>query len=260
MASTEILFLGTDSVTPTAGEDTASFLLNRRILVDTGWCAPLRMQEYGVAPESLTHLLFTHLHHDHYLALPALIFHRWMLGRRSGEAPLTIVGPAEDLALVVQLAKDFLQVERYEHRPVLELRPLEPGESYTGDGFELATVGSVHPVQGLCYRFTDLASGAQIAFSGDTAYLPALAELARGADLLVHEASHGAEAMAERANTYGHSGSPDAARIAAAAGVKRLALVHGPVGARPAALEAARAIFPATFWPATGERLTLPEA
>ena len=69
------------------------------------------------------------------------------------------------------------------------------------------------------------ATGATVAFTGDTGYHPPLVEHVRGCDLLIHEASHGANSP-EPAPTQGHAGAPDGARIAEAAGVKQLALVH----------------------------------
>ena len=74
--------------------------------------------------------------------------------------------------------------------------------------------------------------------SADTAYLPALADFASGADLLVHEAMLGAAlpALVARVGTdndklmkhltRSHTTASDAARIAAEAGVGALALNH----------------------------------
>lgn len=254
MASTSLLFLGVDSVTPVAGDDTISFVINRHILVDCGWCAALRLLDHGLAPTELKYLFFTHMHHDHYLGLPQILFHRWMLNRRSREVgPLTIVGPAEDLALVVQLAKDFLQSERFGHQPELELRPLEPGEGLETDEFKLTTCSTIHPVQGLCYRFFDKVSGATVGFTGDTAYHPPIAEHLKGVDLMIHEASHGANSMRDQPNQSGHSGAPDAAEIAAMAEARRLALVHSVPKNREAAVAIAKEVFPNTFWPQVGE-------
>lgn len=104
-------------------------------------------------------------------------------------------------------------------------------------------------------RFTDKAFGVVIAFSGDTGPTPDLAPLARGADLLIHEASLPPEAPEEKAQT--HCRAVDAARVAAEAGVRRLPLVHlsGDHGER--SLAEARAIFPETELAAEGETLVL---
>lgn len=251
---TTVRFLGVDSVTPGAGDDTASFVINRHILVDCGWASALRLQEHGLTPLDLTHLVITHCHHDHYLGLPGLIFYRWQKGKETAP-PLVIIGPRADLELVVERSLEFLQVERFGHRPRLELHPLEPGESYAAEGFRLETAAAVHPVAGLCYVLSDLATGARVAFTGDTAYHEPLIEHVRGADLLIHEASYGAKAMRAAENPYGHAGAPDAAEIARAAGVRRLALIHSSPVVRVQSVRVAREVFAETFWPEPGEEV-----
>jgi ribonuclease Z len=260
MPQTQITFLGAAAVLPGPGEDTASFLINGSLLIDCGWQAALKMQAYGYDPTRVETLFFTHCHHDHYLGLPGLLFFRGMRrGRGEERPPLEIVGPPDDLPLVVELSRQFLQADRFPSVwPPLNLHPLEPGSTYETERFRIETVRALHPVTGVSGRFTDKEGGAVIAFSGDTGPNEALIGLARGADLLVHEASLRPD-LPDGQLRGDHSRATDAARIAREAGVRRLRLIHLPPDHREASLAAAREIFPETGLAREGETLTLAE-
>ena len=92
-------------------------------------------------------------------------------------------------------------------------------------------------------------SGRRLVYSGDTAASPAVVELARGADLLIHEATFGADERERAPSRPGIPRQREAAGVARDAGVKRLVLTH--ISARytreaPELVAEARAVFPAT--------------
>lgn len=103
--------------------------------------------------------------------------------------------------------------------------------------------------------------GRVVVYSGDTRPCRSLTQLARGADLLIHEATF-TEELRDEALARGHSTAAEAARTALEAGAKRLALTHlSPRHQEDpqAILREARAIFPASFVPGDLDEVEVPE-
>ena len=102
--------------------------------------------------------------------------------------------------------------------------------------------------------------GRALLYTGDTRPHLAVIEAARGADLLVHEATFGGDEQ-DRAKETGHSTAAEAARVAVEAGVRRLALTHiSSRYNRDAAelLAEAKAVFPETIIARDGMTLDVP--
>jgi len=256
-AITKITFLGTAACIPTAGHDTASFIINSRHLVDVGWYSAIKMLNYGFSPLDMETVFISHCHHDHYMGLPQILFYLTMQrSQRPEKPPVKIVGPEADIQRVANLAYSLLQVERFpELQFTFEVIPVSPGESLDTNELHIDTCDTIHPVQGLCYRFTDKRTQSSFVYTGDTAYHPPIADHARGATLLIHEASHGPNTSSDR---YAHSGSLEAAKIAQLAGVNWLALIHCPESLAQKALDTARQIVPNTFLPEDGQTIEIP--
>lgn len=219
--------------------------------MDTGWNAALRMRQYGIDPLDISSVILTHLHQDHYIGLPQLLFYRALRGRRrTGLAPLRIIGPREHLAQVLRAALDFLQISRFpELREDYRLMPLNPGEGFELNGLRFETCSAKHvsgegvTEQALAYKVVERVTGSGFAFTGDTSFHPPIAELARGMRVLIHDAAH----------TSAH----DAAVIAEMAGVERLFLIHYSQERAERILSEAREVFQNTFLAKEGETLTL---
>ena len=136
-----------------------------------------------------------------------------------------------------------------EERP--ELRGLvfahdfeQPGLVMQNDDVKVTATRVVHPpiTQAYAYRFET--KHGSVVFSGDTAYAPALAELAKDADILVHEimSPPGIETLLRRVPNSAalrkhllasHTQPEEVGKIAAQAHVKTLVLNHFVPGDDP---------------------------
>ncbi len=104
--------------------------------------------------------------------------------------------------------------------------------------------------------------GRTLVYSGDTRPCRGVLEAARGADLLIHEATFGSDER-DRAIETGHSTAGEAAELARDAGVKRLVLTH--ISARysrdaPELVAEAAAIFPSVTIARDGLAVDVPFA
>jgi ribonuclease Z len=102
--------------------------------------------------------------------------------------------------------------------------------------------------------------GRRLVITGDCLPSPSTVEMARDADLLVHEATFGEEEAARAAET-GHSTAKQAAEVAAKAAVGQLALTHLSARYSREAVELereARAVFPRTVIARDGMTIEIP--
>ncbi len=130
-------------------------------------------------------------------------------------------GPALSFgyALIEQVRKGRFNPERARELGVPE-GPLW-GQIHRGKAVTLADGRVVEPAE----LVGPERSGRRVVVTGDTRPCDATVEMARDADLLLHEATF-ADEEAERARETGHSTAREAATVAARAGVRRLVLTH----------------------------------
>jgi ribonuclease Z len=248
-AGMKITVLGDSTCTPDIGHEAACMLINGKHLFDAGWCAVLKMRQYGFDPMALESLILSHFHQDHYLGLPQLLFYLGLHKRRG--RPFQILGPREHLATVVKAAVDFLQISRFPELAFdYRLTPLAPGDQYELDDVQLESFAARH-VSGanrlepaLVYKMTDKANGACAVLTGDTHYHPPIAKFAKDVPLLIHDGVH--------------TPPKDAADIAQQAGVGRLVLIHYSQDRATRIRAEAQAVFPNTELAREGSTLEIP--
>jgi len=118
------------------------------------------------------------------------------------------------------------------------------GQLQSGNAVTLDGERTVHPSEVL----GEPRPGKSVAYCLDTRPCASSLELARGVDLLIHEATY-TEEFASEAREYGHSTAAQAARTARDAGARRLLITHfsSRYPDPTILLEEARAIFPETI-------------
>jgi ribonuclease Z len=243
-----VWFLGTSASVTSRTRRNAAFVLSpglesRLWLVDCGPGVLDRLDECGLDPGAVEHVFLTHQHGDHLLGVPMLNNARLASG---DQRVLMIHGPSAALAAVRQVTLAVFP----DHRDRLR-RSQSFHRHSTGVRIAKERIGSIpvrsapatHNVPAVAYRF-DMPGGV-VVFSGDTGPSPLIAELARGADLLVHDATFSGLREAGT-SAPDHSTPRDAGQVAARAGVRALALVHLPpetAGFEDAIREQASAVF-----------------
>ncbi|MDQ3630302.1 MAG: ribonuclease Z, partial [Actinomycetota bacterium] len=298
MTDLSVFFAGTAGSVPTARRGLPAVLVRRgseRLLFDCGEGTQRQLLR-SVGLTDLDFVFLTHHHVDHWLGLLGMVK---SFALRDRERPLIVYGPPGTQRLIAAMgivigrlpyafdvvdlaagdALDFddgYRVEAFNvrHRGtafgyalVEEERPgrfdaeraaalgipfgpdlgrLQRGEHV--DGVDPAeVVGPPRP-------------GRRIVLSGDTMPCDAVRVAADGADLLVHEATFTSDER-ERAAETRHSTATQAARLAAEAGVRLLALTH--VSTRYAGrevLDEARATFGRTEMPRDFDTVDVPFA
>ena len=203
------------------------------VLLDTGGGLGLvrRLHAAEIDPSRVGHVFLSHRHLDHMGGLEPLLLTRWLGAFRAGvtPAPLRLYAlPGSAAAIRATLAAADAVGEQRLAGQLTWVTP-EPGAplAATADvGLTLTPVDHL-PVGGGAAGCVVESGGTRVVYSGDTRPCDALADAARGADLLIHEVG-GLDVHADLLHRVGHSTAADAGRIAAQAGVRALALFHAP--------------------------------
>ena len=212
-------------------------------VIDCGLGVTKAIVDQGLALKDLSLIFITHLHSDHYLELGPLIHTAWTAGLKT---PVRVWGPAGLQrywqGFLLSMAEDIETRIEDEGRPdlasLVSFHTVAADTPITEGGWTVTAQASIHPPLTESWSYAFRAGGKHVVFSGDTAFNPALADFARGADLLIHESmlAEGLAALQQRIGNgddrlmrhwlRSHTLAEDVARTAQSAGVKALALHH----------------------------------
>lgn len=269
-----IVFLGTHggpSADPLRSEPSTLLIIEGKpYLIDAGDGVARRLAEAGERVTSIRTIFITHHHLDHTAGLEPLISLSWIGAGLGGKAlpPVQIYGPPAT-AFLVKAAINYLSVSERIFRAGIPSLPKasgmfighdinHPGLVYQDDRVRVTAVENTHfehasygpdgkKDMSFAYRF-DTPKGS-VVFTGDTGPSEAVTRLAKGADVLVSEASlvgggtarpaPGSALAGELAEHMAreHLSPEDIGKMATAAGVKTVILNHLVISNSPDAVQ-----------------------
>ncbi|MGH8224162.1 MAG: MBL fold metallo-hydrolase [Woeseiaceae bacterium] len=252
--STRLILLGTKGGPTVVGEgrrnpSTLLLINGTPYVVDCGYGTSRQLLAAGVPLGSLRYVFITHHHSDHNLDYGPTIYNAWIRGMTRR---LDAYGPPG----LEQMTRDFFQYMKFDIETRIadegrtDLRELVfahdfhgPGIVMQNDAVKVTAARVRHPPIEHAFAFRFDTRDRSVVISGDTTYSPELVELAKGADVLVHEVLYlpGVEAMLRTTSgdvdklrqhmLASHTVSEDVGRVATRAGVRTLVLSHFVPGA-----------------------------
>jgi ribonuclease BN (tRNA processing enzyme) len=249
---TKLVLLGT-AAGPVPGrsrEMTSHVLLSdgTAYVLDCGMGVTNQYARTGIPFSALKSIFITHHHADHNIEYGPLLIVGWIQGlpldvRAFGPPPLKQM--TDDFMRSYKQTVDFW-AEDFHMEPLVSVNVQEvsgSGSVMQDDNVKVSSIVVEHPPvkPALAYRFDF--KDRSIVFSGDTAPSDAVAKMAKGADVLVHETMYVpavekyikgqiAEGRPVKFEAFmahmkaDHTPSEDVGRIAQEAGVKTLVLSH----------------------------------
>jgi ribonuclease BN (tRNA processing enzyme) len=251
---TRVVLLGTGS--PAADPDrsgpaTAIVVNDTPYLVDFGPGVIRRAKgavvERGITalePTNLRVAFATHLHSDHTVGFPDLIFSPWTLGRR---VPLEVYGPAGMAAMTAHILEAYrVDIETRTNQDgnqrgfpdghKVNAHEIRPGVVYKDANVTVTAFATKHAMESYGYRFDT--ADRSIVISGDTNPTQATIDACHGCDVLIHEVNT-IESVAKRDATFQafaakyHTSTDQLAELAARAKPRLLVLYHHSIALRP---------------------------
>jgi ribonuclease Z len=204
---TQIVLLGTGNPGPSperSGPATAIIVNGQPYLVDFGPGVVRRAaaaQQKGIGalnPINIKHAFVTHLHSDHTVGYPDLIFTPWVIGRK---VPLEVYGPPGIKAMTDHVLAAWADDIKIRNGPIERDLPehgadgyrvtaheVSPGVVYKDDNVTVTAFNVNHGEWGMRafgYRFQT--ADRSIVITGDTSPSDTVVEQCNGCDVLIHE-------------------------------------------------------------------------
>jgi ribonuclease Z len=202
-AQTKVVLLGTGTPGPNpdrSGPATAIVVNDTAYLVDFG-PGVVRRANAAVTARGITALqptrlrvaFVTHLHSDHTVGYPDLIFTPWVIGRTF---PLEVYGPKGLKAMTDHLLEAYrVDIETrtnaegnqrtFSDGHKVNAREIGPGVVYKDANVTVTAFATKHAMESYGYRFDT--RDRSIVISGDTNPAQATIDACRGCDVLIHE-------------------------------------------------------------------------
>ena len=220
----QLVVLGSGTSVPHPARAAAAHWLQTRggsLLLDISAAAPHRMAQEGLDWAGLDAIWVSNFHLDHVGGLAPFLFGTKHAPRtQARRKPLTVYGPRglEKLFRAFDEANDY----RLTKQPFpLVFSEVAPHTSFDIlPGLRAETFSTPHTGESLALKLTD-AGGAALVYTSDTGYTEALAEFARGVELLFMECSFWRDKP-----LASHLELADAMRLAARAAPRRVLLAH----------------------------------
>jgi ribonuclease BN (tRNA processing enzyme) len=210
--------LGGCGAWPAAGRACSGYLVEHdgfRLLIDPGYAVVPRLLQ-GLDADEVDAVLVSHGHPDHCADLNPLLRARTFRDDRAPAPALPTYAPRDALRPVLALDRPGTLDD------AISRHDFDPGDQFSIGPFGVHSWLLPHSVPNAGLRLT--ADGLDLAYTGDSGPSPDLHRLARGADLLLAEASCAREVPAGSARYL--SSAAQAGHLATKAGVGRLVLTH----------------------------------
>lgn len=225
-------FFGTSAAVPSHDRDNtalAFYSADEIVLADCSGSPYQKILKAGLDPMRVSSLIITHRHVDHVYGIPSLAHNMGLAGRR---APIRVYALPETMRTIRGFMELFPLEEKMPYQ--IELHDISGKEGYEvlrGKGFKVLSTPVKHGAASIGLRVDWDSPGERgaVVYSSDTSPCPAVITLARGADILIHEATF-LHSEAPLATADGHTTGYQAGEVARQAGVKRLILCHFGAG------------------------------